>query len=206
MADRRRPRRARSWRLAAVASLAAHVVMFAILILPLRPPPTEPGAPSLSAVLTLPMLRREPPPPIAKRRTRPATQPGRAPAPTANPSLPASPVAPSFQAQPGPALSPDVSSAFRGSALACANSTLYKLTPEERAACARRAWTGGRTPPVYAVVPTDPEKAAELERAVSNEAAWENYRDTIGGAYPGLQCAFGRNCTRRSAGSDAPPQ
>jgi len=153
--------------------LAAHVALFVLLAIGLRPPPA-PEAPEVTmAPVYLADLRR---PKRTERRTETLPPTAARPLPVlsrrANPSdvapVPASPPAqPAFAGTEGDAGHLALSKALRGSRVGCANPSL--LSDEERARCQDRLEQGSKLAK-YIPVPIPPERRAYYD-AIAKEKA-----------------------------------
>jgi hypothetical protein len=163
-------------------AIAAHVVVFAALVLTVTVPHLiEPPAIQVSLVPAFPVETRAlarpksaPPPPRTEREVAP--RPGRLvgpekvtplPIPAAPPDaatrerLMAAPLAPSRE---------PVREGLRTTG-GCADADFLKLAPSEREKCRQRNHDLGIGAPTYAVGPSDPKKRAFLDKqAAKNEA------------------------------------
>jgi hypothetical protein len=183
-----------------LVAVSAHVALLSGLAYLVRAPQlTE--APVVVVSLVSPFaIRTRPPPSPTRRRTSRSTAPT-AIAPPLSPHVP--PPIPSVT-PPGVATPLPGGDALRRAlraSVGCAHADFVNLSAEERAKC--KAWPGPirADGPTYAALPADPVKAGAFARASNNDEAWNAYRDTIRGQYPGLLCAFGRDCAEPGSGA-----
>lgn len=196
-------RRWRDRRLGLAASAAFHLLVFLLLGLALRYNPVFPVAPTLEVrLVTLSPAHVEakrPPPRVMP--TQPAAPPR--PAPPLAPHIPptTAPPAPPIVA-PAPVLppaQPGADALRRGMRLmlGCAHPDDFDLSPSEREACrAMTARTQAAAPP-FPPGAWHPDAKTEqaYRRALRRDAAEAAYQgSTSPDDYPGLHCAFGRDC------------
>lgn len=195
-------RRWRDRRLGLAASSAFHLLVFLLLGLALRYNPLFPAAPTLEVrlVTLLPAhveAKRPPPRAAPSPATAPSPAPPLAPhiapitAPPAPPIVVPAPVLPPAQA--------GAEALRRGMRLmlGCAHPDDFDLSPSERDACREMtAHTQAAAPP-FPPGAWHPDAKTEqaYRRALRRDAAEAAYQgSTSQDDYPGLHCAFGRDC------------
>jgi hypothetical protein len=173
---------------ALAASLGLHLVVAALFLTSLKPPPTPPEPAPLQVMLlpNLPWLAPTKPSPPA----RPVSAPRSAKAAATSSQTPGAPT--KTTSTPAPeaaepalgALAAGVRAALRTS-IGCSDPVAEDLNEDERTACRRRRAAIGHDAPTYAVEPADPVKAAEFDREAQKS---ETLRREMEGPMPDPPC------------------
>jgi len=188
----RRSSKTRAVLLAVGASVLVHFVALLVVFLTVetREPDREPPTIIVSLVpWRAPPERTEQinSKPVARRADTAPINPAEAPRTT----LPASGVAANYADDQGAAAQESLRRAF-GESVRCAHPDHFQMDVDDRERCRQIAHDLAKGAPTYAVLPSDPNRAAVLEREARRNDAWRSYRQSSrGNDYPGLLSVFG---------------